>query len=222
MRPKYTFFAIGLLAISVAQSPSQQPPANIDFTRDVQPILIANCTGCHKGTSAPAGLRLDSAAGVIQGSDSGKVIVPGNSSQSVLAQRVSDPSGNQMPPTGSLSKAQIALIATWIDQGAKADVGNALPVTTKAPAMNYPPSVASIASAAVERSYFEAYCQTCHQGVGAPQGLRIDKLDTTNISKDAEKWERVVWKVRAGMMPPAGKPRPDAKTSRRNDVLAGK
>ncbi len=134
--------------------------------------------------------------------------MPGNSGQSVLAQRISDPTGNQMPPTGSLPKAQIALIATWIDQGAKANA-----VTTQVPATKtYPPSVASITSAAVEHSYFEAYCQTCHQGAGAPQGLRIDKLDTTNIAKDAEKWERVVWKVRAGMMPPAGKPRPDAKT----------
>ena len=208
MRPKYTFCAIVLLAISVAQSPSQQPPANIDFTRDVQPILLANCTGCHKGAGAPAGLRLDSATGVLQGSDSGKVIVPGNSNQSALAQRISDPSGNQMPPTGSLPKAQIALIAAWIDQGAKANA-----VTSQAPpTINYPPSVASIPSASVERSYFQAYCQTCHQGAAAPQGLRIDKLDTTNVSKDAEKWERVVWKVRAGMMPPAGKPRPDAKT----------
>ena len=127
MRPKFTLCAIGLLVIVVAQSPSQQPSASVNFSRDVQPILSANCTGCHVGASPAAGLRLDSAAGVLQGSSSGKIVVPGNSTQSALAQRVSDTSGNQMPPGGSLPQAQIALIAAWIDQGAKADAGEASP-----------------------------------------------------------------------------------------------
>ena len=42
--------------------------------------------------------------------------------------------------------------------------------------------------------------------------MQIDKLDTANVEKNAEKWEKVVRKLRAGMMPPAGNPRPDAKT----------
>jgi hypothetical protein len=40
----------------------------------------------------------------------------------------------------------------------------------------------------------------------------LDKLDFTHPGKDAESWEKVVRKVRAGMMPPGGAPRPDRAT----------
>ena len=43
-------------------------------------------------------------------------------------------------------------------------------------------------------------------------GMQIDKLDTANVEKNAEKWEKVVRKLRAGMMPPSGMRRPDHKT----------
>ena len=36
----------------------------------------------------------------------------------------------------------------------------------------------------------------------------LDKLDPTEVRKDAEVWEKVVRKLRAGMMPPSGLPRP--------------
>src|SRR5579871_4461139 len=80
------------------------------------------------------------------------------------------------------------------------------------PGVNLPPPVTVITSEAMERTYFQSYCMTCHQGTAAPAGMRIDRLDTAHVERDAEKWERIVWKVRAGMMPPAGRPRPDAKT----------
>ena len=70
----------------------------------------------------------------------------------------------------------------------------------------------AITTASAERDLLEEYCQTCHQGPGAPMGFQIDKLDLDHIDKDAERWEKVVRKVRAGMMPPAGNPRPDAST----------
>jgi hypothetical protein len=47
------------------------------------------------------------------------------------------------------------------------------------------------------------YCVTCHNG------LELDKLDLNHVSANAETWEKVVRKVRAGMMPPAGARRPD-------------
>ena len=42
--------------------------------------------------------------------------------------------------------------------------------------------------------------------------LTLDNTDTANVEQDADKWEKVVWKVRAGMMPPAGMPRPKPAT----------
>jgi hypothetical protein len=217
MRPRVILHTIGILTFgilgAVTHVSSQQPAANVEYAKDVQPIFTANCVGCHKGASAPAGLQLDSPAGVFEGSSSEKVVLPGNAKQSVLAQRISDTTGNQMPPSGPLSKDQIAIIANWIDQGAKAEIGaGAMPSAAPVP-ISLPPSVSAVTSAGMERSYFQAYCPTCHQGPNAPAGLQLDKLDTANVEKDAEKWEKVIWKTRAGMMPPAGKPRPDARTS---------
>src|SRR5580700_3469522 len=108
-----------LLLSAAMQLRSQQPPSSIEFNQQVQPIFTENCVGCHKGANAPAGLQLDSSSGVLKGSSSGAVVVPGNSKQSLLVQRISDTSGNQMPPAGPLAKDLIRVIADWIDQGAK-------------------------------------------------------------------------------------------------------
>ena len=217
MQLRVVFHTVGLLALGMLAAVtemSSQPAANIDYGKDVQPIFTANCVGCHKGANAPAGLQLDTPAGVLQGSSSEKVIVPGSARQSVLAERISDTTGNQMPPGGPLTKDQIAIITNWIDQGAKADVGaGAKTVKTAAPVRtSFPASISAVSSAAMERTYLDAYCVTCHSGGDAPAGLQLDKLDIANVQKDAEKWEKVLWKTRAGMMPPAGSARPDART----------
>ncbi len=196
--------------IGVLPAPAQQ----VDFQKDVQPIFTENCTLCHKGANAPSGLRLDTAAGVLSGSSSGKVVIPGNSKQSVLVQRISDTTGNQMPTSGPLTKQQIATIVNWIDQGAKADV-KPEEISAARPAKAAPPPVppvSKVETAADERAMLNTYCVVCHHGVNAPQGLKLDELDTANVEKNAETWEKVVHKVRAGMMPPAGMPRPPQAT----------
>ena len=53
------------------------------------------------------------------------------------------------------------------------------------------------------------YCVTCHNGRLKTGGLELDKLDLNHVAANAETWEKVVRKVRAGMMPPAGARRPD-------------
>src|SRR5580704_12179438 len=60
----------------------------------------------------------------------------------------------------------------------------------------------AVASPDAEHALLDEYCFTCHQGAGAPAGLELDKLDLTHIEKNADTWEKVVRKVRAGMMPP--------------------
>jgi cytochrome c551/c552 len=56
------------------------------------------------------------------------------------------------------------------------------------------------------------YCVTCHNQKLKTGGLELDKLDLNHAGANAETWEKVVRKVRAGMMPPAGARRPDRKT----------
>ena len=61
------------------------------------------------------------------------------------------------------------------------------------------------------------YCITCHNAKLKTGGLELDRLDLEHAGANAETWEKVVRKVRAGMMPPAGAPRPERKVL---DVLA--
>jgi len=204
-----TLIPAAIILIFAAQLPSQQPAATVDYAKQVQPIFNT-CAACHIGPSASAGLHLDTAAGAMSGSNSGRVIIPGNSKGSLLVQRISDTNGNQMPPSDMLSKEQIKIITDWVDQGAKSDASG-VPAAPAA-ARVFPPAVSTIASATMERSYFGAYCVTCHSGPYAKAGLEIDKLDTAHVEKDAEKWEKVVRMLRSGMMPKAGEPRPDQKT----------
>ena len=56
------------------------------------------------------------------------------------------------------------------------------------------------------------YCIGCHNERTRTGGLALDRLDAANPGSHAEIWETVVEKLRAGSMPPPGRPRPDAAT----------
>ena len=64
------------------------------------------------------------------------------------------------------------------------------------------------------RAVLDTYCITCHNQRLRTGGLALDRLDMTNPGANAEVWEKVIAKLRAGSMPPAGRPRPDAATYR--------
>jgi uncharacterized protein DUF1592/uncharacterized protein DUF1588/uncharacterized protein DUF1585/uncharacterized protein DUF1587/uncharacterized protein DUF1595/cytochrome c len=60
------------------------------------------------------------------------------------------------------------------------------------------------------RALIDQYCVTCHNQKTNTAGLALDKLDLAHVDQNAEVWEKVVRKLRAGMMPPQGMPRPSA------------
>src|SRR5216683_1918885 len=59
------------------------------------------------------------------------------------------------------------------------------------------------------RGLLKKYCVSCHSGPSPRGGLALDKMDIDDVSHSPEAWEKVVRKLRAGVMPPAGMPRPD-------------
>ena len=106
----------------LAGTAAAQVPANVDFARDVQPILRQHCVECHGPSQQMRGLRLDRRRDALPNrvGANGVRIVPGNSSASVLYRRLAgSESGPQMPPDGPLSQEQISVIKTWIDRGAE-------------------------------------------------------------------------------------------------------
>jgi mono/diheme cytochrome c family protein len=95
--------------------------AEVDYAREVQPVLARRCFACHGPDTQEAGLRLDEAASATAKLDSGMTaIVPGDAAGSELLARVeSDDEFLQMPPEGPrLSADEIASIRGWIDAGA--------------------------------------------------------------------------------------------------------
>jgi mono/diheme cytochrome c family protein len=58
----------------------------------------------------------------------------------------------------------------------------------------------------------DRYCATCHNGRTRAGGLTLDALSVSDAHRDPQTWEKVVRKVRTGMMPPSGAPRPDRAT----------
>ena len=59
------------------------------------------------------------------------------------------------------------------------------------------------------RALLNRYCVTCHSDALKTGGLTLARIDIDHPDVDAEVWERVFRKLRAGLMPPSGAPRPD-------------
>ena len=62
---------------------------------------------------------------------------------------------------------------------------------------------------AAQRAVLDRYCVVCHNAKLKTANLELDKLDLAHLVNQAEIGEKVVRKLRAGMMPPAKMPRPD-------------
>ena len=74
-----------------------------------------------------------------------------------------------------------------------------------------PPSRAP-AGAVSARAALDRYCVACHNARTLTAGLALDRLDPAHVGDDAAVWEKVLRKLRTGMMPPSPRPRPDAAT----------
>jgi hypothetical protein len=73
------------------------------------------------------------------------------------------------------------------------------------PALGVPPGDQHTAT-------LDQYCVTCHNQRLKTGGLALDALDVGHVSANAETWEKVVRKLRLGVMPPQSARRPDAAT----------
>ncbi|MCB9846606.1 MAG: PSD1 domain-containing protein [Phycisphaeraceae bacterium] len=97
--------------------------AGIEFGRDVRPILAERCFACHgrDAGARKAGLRLDTREGATSDRDGrGAAIVAGDPDSGLLIRRVSSLDlAERMPPEGAgLTDAEIAVLRSWIAQGA--------------------------------------------------------------------------------------------------------
>lgn len=75
------------------------------------------------------------------------------------------------------------------------------------------PSTSALSAISPHRTLLNRYCVTCHNQKLKTANLMLETLDLANVGANSEVWEKVVRKIRAGMMPPIGRPRPDRSTS---------
>src|SRR5262249_15387725 len=92
--------------------------ADIQFEKEVLPILDANCAKCHSGRSPQGGLDVRTRTSLLKGGNSGPAIVPGAPDKSLLYSRVQSA---QMPVGGKpLGKEELDRLRMWIERGAPA------------------------------------------------------------------------------------------------------
>jgi hypothetical protein len=113
MRRSFLLFSLPLLLFSAAAA------GEVDFDREIKPLLKERCVACHGPVKQEADLRLD-AGSLIVGRESQAIVLSGKSGESELIRRVaSDDEDDRMPPTGArLTPQQIARLRQWIDEGA--------------------------------------------------------------------------------------------------------
>ena len=190
------FLVVVLTYPAIAASPtvdiSKLPPTaarNVNFTKDIQPILEKSCLKCHSPEKAKGKLLLDTREHALKGGEKGTDILPGQSAKSPLihfiARLVED---SEMPPTGKgdpLTATQVGLLRAWIDQGVKWPDGLILqpPQETPLPStINSQLSTASLPPAARRpidfakdiQPIFAVHCYDCHGPNKQEAQFRLD------------------------------------------------
>ncbi|HUG67845.1 MAG TPA: DUF1549 domain-containing protein, partial [Pirellulaceae bacterium] len=97
------------------------PVLAVDYLNDVKPLLEHKCYACHGAFKQQASLRLDTAAALIQGGDSGAAVAPGKPNESLLLDVLTGAAGFRMPPENEgtpLTEPELTLIREWIAAGA--------------------------------------------------------------------------------------------------------
>ncbi len=128
-----------------ANSPNEKEPdrpaPQVNYARDVRPILSDNCFACHgpDNHKRKAGLRFDTKDGAFTKLESGSTaIVPGKLEESELIDRINNEDPDlRMPPAKSgkkLTAAQVAVLRRWVEQGAKTSSHWAFEPAVKPPA----------------------------------------------------------------------------------------
>jgi cytochrome c5 len=106
---------------------------------------------------------------------------------------------------GCVAAVSVALVCGQSSQVARQSKPASNP-TAQSEAKPQAPDVAT------QRALIDQYCVTCHNAKLKTANLLLDQLDLAHLSANAEIGEKVVRKLRAGMMPPINMKRPDPAT----------
>ena len=86
-----TFLTTILITLLLISSRTSAADKNIEFQRDIAPILQKHCLGCHQDRVRQGGLALHSAVEIYKGGESGEIIDPGDPDSSYLMDLLTPP-----------------------------------------------------------------------------------------------------------------------------------
>lgn len=111
-RVLFTLVAILCFQTGITQSSA----VDVNFDKQVAPILAARCLECHSSAKPEAKLDLSRSETATKGGESGKAIVAKSIQKSLLWERVVS---DEMPPKHPLSEKEKSILKEWIEEGAK-------------------------------------------------------------------------------------------------------
>lgn len=141
---------------------------NSIYLQQIKPVLQARCYACHGALKQESGLRLDTAALVRKGGETGPVVTPAEVDKSTLLQRItSTDDAVRMPPDGEpLKPAEVAALKNWIAGGA---IGPADESPERDPADHWAfrpptrPQVPRVANSVWSANPIDAFIADAHQ-----------------------------------------------------------
>jgi WD40 repeat protein len=98
--------------------------APVSFSRQVLPLLRAQCWACHSGTNPASGYSMETRDRLLAGGRHGADVLPGKGARSGIVQYLTGELKPKMPPNGAIDLEKIAIIRRWIDEGARVDSMN--------------------------------------------------------------------------------------------------
>ena len=143
--------------------------AEVDYFAEVKPLLISHCVACHGPVRQKGGLRLDTAAAIRNGGESGSAISLTSPDESLLLEVLTGKAGFTMPPEGEgerLSDDEFAVISEWVKAGAPAPADEK-PLTDPKDFWSYQPvvrpDVSSDESSDWDRSPIDSFVRRKHR-----------------------------------------------------------
>ena len=159
------------------------------YVETIRPLLAERCVSCHGALRQEAGLRLDTAALLLAGGESGPAAVRNDPASSMIVARVADPdAATRMPPDGEaepLSAEEVAALAGWIAAGCPAPADErpeADPRDHWAFRPRTRPAVPQVQDAARVRNPIDAFLARAHDRAGitpqpeAPRHVLVRRL----------------------------------------------
>jgi cytochrome c553 len=156
---------------NVNTAPQPGPVANngVCFESEILPLFQSNCakSGCHDAATHHEDLILDSYANIMR-----KDIVPGNADNSKIYRVLFETGKDKMPqpPNADLTLAQKALIAKWINEGAKNTVN--CNTSCDSSQFKYAANVSVI---------INGFCTGCHSGTVPSGNIDLSNYNAVNV-----------------------------------------